>query len=376
MERVRQQALIAPFQRGRQRRLAPLDDAPDAREQIGAERRGQGEGDDQRREQRDEIGETERLQQSALDPREEEERQEHQHHDRGREDDGAADLPAGAIDDLQRRALLFSRETGVLPEPPRDVLDIDDGVVDERADGDGHPAQGHAVDRQAREAKTNDGGQQRQRNRHQRDGAGAQVGEEHEGHEHDQIGSVAQRVRQIGERELEEIRLSEQARVEPHPRRQIRPNLIEHRVELTGQRQCVDVGLALNAEDHRRLSVARSVTPLERRALPQFGHVTHVERSGIVDADNGRADRVEVAQPSDTLNEVLLPAGDPEAGRRVPIRPSQRRLDRTQRYPVIGQPLGVDQHLELPPLAAEDRDLRHAGGRQQPPPHEDLGRRP
>ena len=67
--------------------------------------------------------------------------------------------------------------------------------------------------------------------------------------------SVAEPFRQICERELDEVRLAEQPRVEPHSRRQTRPDLIEHRLELTGQRQRVDVGLALNTEYHRRLSV-------------------------------------------------------------------------------------------------------------------------
>ena len=191
--------------------------------------------DDQRREQRDEIGEAERLQQPALDPREEEERQEHQHHDRGREDDRAADLLGGAIDDLQRRASRCRRETGVLPEPPRDVLDSDDGVRRRSAPtAMTIPPQGHAVDRQTRETEPDDCGQERQRNRQQGDGARTQVGEKHEGHENDQKGAVAQRVVQIGERELDEVRLSEQARVELHPRRQIRLNLIEYGLELTG----------------------------------------------------------------------------------------------------------------------------------------------
>ena len=68
MKRARQRARIAPLQDGRQRRLAPFEDAPYAREQIRAQRRRHREGDNQRREQRDQIGGAERLQQPALDP--------------------------------------------------------------------------------------------------------------------------------------------------------------------------------------------------------------------------------------------------------------------------------------------------------------------
>ena len=49
----------------------------------------------------------------------------------------------------KRRASLAVRQVVVLLEPPEHVLDVDDRVVHERADGDGHAAQRHGVDRDA-----------------------------------------------------------------------------------------------------------------------------------------------------------------------------------------------------------------------------------
>ena len=171
-QRYREQPLIASFQGRRECRLASLEDAWRAREQVRAERRRDGQGNDQRRQERDEICEAERLKQPTFHPGQEEKRQEDEHDDQRGEDDGSSDLTARLIDDLHRRAALLCGPTDVLAEPSGHVLDVDDGVVDERSDGDSHAAEGHTVDRQAGEAQTDDSRQKRQRYGEQRDGAG------------------------------------------------------------------------------------------------------------------------------------------------------------------------------------------------------------
>ena len=50
-------------------------------------------------------------------------------------------------------------------------------------------------------------------------------------------------------------------------------------------------------------------------------------------------------------------------------------LHRAQRNTVAGQPPRLDQHLELPPLAADDRHLRDTRRREHPPADQRLGRR-
>ena len=55
-------------------------------------------------------------------------------------DNGAANLETG-IENHAGNSMRF-RKMFVLPQPPEDVLDTDDGIVDNHADGDGKPAQG------------------------------------------------------------------------------------------------------------------------------------------------------------------------------------------------------------------------------------------
>ena len=69
-----------------------------------------------------------------------------------------ANLGACAIDDLENRHAFGLRLGGVLSQTPDDVLHIDDGVVDQLANGDREATQAHAVDREAEAVHRNDRG--------------------------------------------------------------------------------------------------------------------------------------------------------------------------------------------------------------------------
>ena len=71
--------------------------------------------------------------------------------------------------DVQRGVLLAFRLGAVLAQAADDVLDDDDRVVHQRAERDGHAAQGHGVDRRAERLHRQDGRHQRQRDGDQGD---------------------------------------------------------------------------------------------------------------------------------------------------------------------------------------------------------------
>ena len=251
-----QQPHIAAPHRGGEARLVAVHHVAAAGQQVVAEHRRQGQGHEQRRGQRDEIDEPQRLQQAALDAGEKEDRQHHQPDDQGGEHDGRADLAARLEHDPDQRALPRGGAAGVLAQAPADVLDVDDGVVDEGPDRDGHAPEGHAVDGQPQGAEPDDGGEQRQGDGEQGDGAGPQAGEEEQGHRDHEQGAVAQRAGQVAHRELDEVGLPEQPRVELHAGRQVGLDVVEHAVELARQGHRVDVGLPLDAEDDGGVPVA------------------------------------------------------------------------------------------------------------------------
>ena len=63
-----------------------------------------------------------------------------------RKHDGMTNLGAGVVHDFQSRLARFRRQLRVLAQPAHDVLDVDNRIVYELADGDGESAEAHAVD--------------------------------------------------------------------------------------------------------------------------------------------------------------------------------------------------------------------------------------
>ena len=80
-----------------------------------------------------------------------------------------------------------------MPQPAEDVFDIDDGVIDQFADGDGQPSQRHRVDADSEVGHRDDGRHQRQRNRRQADERGAEIPEEQEQNDRDEHAAFEQR---------------------------------------------------------------------------------------------------------------------------------------------------------------------------------------
>ena len=118
-----------------------------APQQVRGEHRGDGQRHDHRGQDRHDVRHPEGGEQPSLDPREREQRKEHENHEHGGVHDGAAHLEARVQDDPQGGAWLGRR--GVPAQPAVDVLHVHDRVVDELPDRHRQPAEGHRVQRQA-----------------------------------------------------------------------------------------------------------------------------------------------------------------------------------------------------------------------------------
>ena len=112
---------------------------------IGHHRR-QRDRDHEAGEDRNDVGFAERREQPPLDSRQGKQRHEHQDDDRRRIDDAGSHLLRGRDDHVEGRSRICQR--AVFAQMPEDVLDIDNGVIDQFADGDGETAQRHGVDGQ------------------------------------------------------------------------------------------------------------------------------------------------------------------------------------------------------------------------------------
>ena len=58
---------------------------------------------------------------------------------------------------------LLLGQTGVLAQPLKHVLNVDNGIVDKRADGYGHAADAHGVDGEPHDVEHKHGDEQRER---------------------------------------------------------------------------------------------------------------------------------------------------------------------------------------------------------------------
>ena len=155
-----QQRPVGALERAHEPAFALLEPLQ-ARQHVVGHHRGERDGDHEAGQDGDDVGLAERREQTAFDAGERKQRHEHQHDDERGVDDARAHLVGGGdhdIEDGARVALL-----AVLAQAAEDVLDIDDGIVDELADGDREAAERHGVDGQPHQMKDDGGRQDRDR---------------------------------------------------------------------------------------------------------------------------------------------------------------------------------------------------------------------
>ena len=148
---------------------------------VGQQEQGKGrghrQGDSERRERRQDVRDPERREELALDAAHRQHGDEDERHDERRVDDRAPHLHRG-IEHHSERGARRAR-LPVLPEATEDVLDVDDRIVDNLADGDRESAQREGIQRDAEEVEHEHRDEQRQRNRGDRDQRRAKAAEEH-----------------------------------------------------------------------------------------------------------------------------------------------------------------------------------------------------
>ena len=144
-------------------------------QELGGHHRRQRQRDDRRDDDGDGQRQRELAEHAADEAGHEQQRDEHGDQRQRQRDDREADL-AGAVErGLQR--------LGALLQVAHDVLDHDDGVVDDEAGADGQRHQRQVVEGEAAEAHHREGGDQRYGQRHAGDDGGAPGAQEHQ-HDH------------------------------------------------------------------------------------------------------------------------------------------------------------------------------------------------
>ena len=185
----------------------PFREAFHPRQQVIGHHGRERDRDDQAREDRDDVGVAERREQPSLDARKRKQRHEHQHDDHRGVDDARSHFVGCGNHHVEHGAGIALLP--VLAQPAEDVLDIDDGVIDQLADGDRKAAQRHRVDRQAKQLEDDGRGQDRDRDRGQRNGRRAPVEQEREQDDGHDKGCFEQHPLDVLDRGFDETRLPE-----------------------------------------------------------------------------------------------------------------------------------------------------------------------
>ena len=231
---------------------------PIAGQQVTAQHRRQRHGDDHRREQRHDERNPERTQHASFEPAEEKQR--HESHDRNdrRIDDRRTNLFRSLVDDRKRRKPFLFRFQKVLSESLEYVLDVDDRIVDQRADRNGHTAEAHRIDRKPHRLQRQHRHQQRQRQRDQRYDRRAEIHQEDEQHDHDENGPLEQRFLNVVHRTFNEPRLPENVGRNVHVRRQSPLDFGERPIEFVGQFERIGIRLFGHGHQNGRFAALRS----------------------------------------------------------------------------------------------------------------------
>ena len=131
----------------------------------------------------------------------------------------------------------------VLAQTLIDILHIDDGIVNQRPDGNAHAAEGHRVDFVPHEIEAQHCAQQRQGYGDDGDERGAETAQEQEEDDDDEEGALEERFAYIAYRRLDEIGLAEYLRVHLDIGRERFLDVLEIGLYLLRNAQCVDVRL-------------------------------------------------------------------------------------------------------------------------------------
>ncbi len=168
---------------------------------------------------------------------------------------------------------------------------------------------------------------------------------------------------------LDEGALAENAAVDLYPLRQGGLDALQFGLDLVGQVRGVRAGLFLNREDDGGRAVHPRVAALGQRTTePDIRDLAEREgRAALAfHGNDGVAEVVEAVDARQVSNQSLGVGAEKEAAGRVDVRVPGRFLDVVERDVEIAELKGIDQHLILLQLAADDRDLRQAGHGEEP----------
>ena len=326
-----------------------------AGQQQRAEYRGLRESDQQGCEDGDAVRQPQRREDAPLGAGQEKHRQENHHGDEGGVDDGSANLHRGAVDHPQ--VGVGHRPLAVFAQPPEDVLDVDNGVVNHAAEGHRHAAEGHGVDTDTEGAEHDHGQQERKRHGQKADKGRPEAEKEDEQDDGDDARALQQRRPQVFDGGFDERCLAKQRLVQRDTFGQRPFDLVECRLHLVGGRQCVGAkGLGGGTEYQRDAAVEAGIAALRRRPKLHLGHLGDGDRAAAAHGDDGSPQVLQRCHPPAAGDDVFLVRALQHTARQVQVGRLDGLDDLLQGEIVGLEPARRHHHLVLLDAAADADD--------------------
>ena len=258
-----------------------------------------------------------------------------------------------------------------------DVLHVDDRVVHDLADRDREPAERQRVERGPQGVQDHDRREERERDRRERDRGRAEVPKEEEQNDADEEPAEQKRVGDVSDRLLDEGRGAKEGRVEVDPLAlEEALHLVESALDPSRDLQRVRPVLAGDDEDDAALALDGRVPDRRLGAVLDSRHVADADaRSGTRPDEHVTKRRERCRLALRAKDDALAPRLD--EARSAHARRTPRGLDHlVDAHAEERETIGEDLHLDLPHVAAEDGDLRHAAHAQQAGLERPIGERP
>ena len=240
-----------------------------------------------------------------------------------------------------------------------DVLDLDDRIVDENADHEGEPQQGHHVQAEPEHVHEEEGRNQRDRHRDGGDQRRAPIAQEDEHDERSQQHAFEQRVPRGDETGAGLIYARQDLgdRDAFMGRQQLRDGLID--AVLSGDLARIFDFADLKADDG--LSVQQREGAYLRGAVTDVRDIGEPHRTPAAGRNRDVANLLDRGRGAENAQRLLPTAYGDAAARRIETRDRQRLVHVVGGQSLRGESIGIHHDVDLAIHAAHAPDLRNSG---------------
>ena len=198
------------------------------------------------------------------------------------------------------------RKCRILAQSPQDVLDINDGVVDEFTNRDGKSTERHHVHRESPRPKDERRNCERKRQRGQCDDRRTDVEEEQDEDDRDDDARFDEDAHDVVDRALDKARGAEGIAIQRDSRGHRLLGAIEDAINLPRQLKRVGTRRFLHADNNRRNRAIRSSAALSCRGESHIRHITNRDRHAVAGRDKRATNVIDTCHARDLTDRKLL----------------------------------------------------------------------